>query len=308
MVTRTKAYLAIDCADGIGEGPTWDVEGSRLLWSDNGTGLLHEAKTDGTGGWRETRRWYLWRTMGDAIKRSAGGIVLVAGADILTMDDLGNVSPFARLDVREDLVKGNEAKCDPSGRLWVGTNAIDFSPGLGGLYRVDPDGRVTTMLENIGISNGLDWSPGGDTLYYIDSMTRAVDAFDFDNTRGQIRSRRRVIRFAEDDGAPDGMTVDSEGCLWVTAFGLGEVRRYTPGGALLQCVEISSPAVTSCAFGGSDCRDLFITSAAVELPKLFAKYGVSDDVIANSHQAPGAGGVFACRPGVAGRWPTPFAG
>jgi sugar lactone lactonase YvrE len=308
MATRIKAKLAIDARDQIGEGPTWDTARERFLWSDNELGVVHEAKRDGAGGWRESRRWNLGRPTGDAIPRGKGGLVVVAGTEILTLGEEGEIVCFARLGADASLVRGNEVKCDSRGRLWVGTRSSDFSPGRGALYRVDANGAVTTMLENVTLSNGLDWSPDGSTFYYIDSPTFSVDAFDFDPVRGAISNRRSVLTFKPNEGAPDGMTVDSEGCLWVALFPSGQVRRYAPDGTLLAFVEISAPSVTSCAFGGSDGGELFITSAAMRLPDLFLTFGFSAEVVGNAHTAPGAGGVFVCRPGMTGKPATPFAG
>jgi sugar lactone lactonase YvrE len=308
MVTHIKAKLTIDSRDKIGEGPTWDGAQRRLLWSDNEVGIIHEAKLDGEGCYRESNRWNVGRSIAAVIPRAKGGLIVVAGTEIFTLAENGDIVRFAVLDADASLVKGNEAKCDPTGRLWVGTRSSDFSPGRGALYRIDPDGVVNTMLHNVTISNGLDWSPDGSTFYYIDSPTLSVDAFDFDMVRGTISNRRGIATIKFGEGAPDGMTVDREGCLWVAVFTSGEVRRFAPDGALLARVEISAPAVTSCTFGGSDGGDLFITSAALRLPDVLATYGFSSEVLANSHVAPGAGGVFFCRPGATGKPSTPFAG
>jgi sugar lactone lactonase YvrE len=219
------------------------------------------------------------------------------------------MTPFAHLDADPKAVTFNDAKCDPQGRLWAGTYAHDFRAAGGALYRIDPDGTITTMLEGVGQSNGLAWSPDGATFYYIDSFAHTIDAFDFDATLGVIGRRRTIVKIPLGEGAPDGMTVDCDGCLWVAVFGTGEVRRYTTEGALLARVSISAPAVTSCAFGGIDGRNLFITSAAIPIPDaILPILGCSKEQVATSHTALGAGGLFVCRPGVGGKPPSPFAG
>jgi sugar lactone lactonase YvrE len=207
------------------------------------------------------------------------------------------------------VVRFNDAKCDAQGRLWVGTMAHDFTPDLCALYRIDPDGTVATMLKGVGLSNGLDWSPDGRTFYYIDSVTASVDAFDFDSARGAISRRRHVVTIPASEGGLDGMAVDREGCLWLPIFGPGEVRRYSPDGTLLMRVELSAPAVTSCTFGGADAGDLLMTSASLRIPDPVLKIiGWSEDMADKAATAPGAGGVFVCRPGVTGKPATPFAG
>lgn len=304
-----KAKLAIDARDTIGEGPTWDAAKGRLLWLDNTVGLIHEAKSDGAGSYRESRRWNLDRPAGAAIPQAKGGLVVAGGVEIFLLSEAGDIAPFARLDADPNRIHVNDAKCDPQGRLWVGTLASDFTPALGALYRVDPDGTITTMLKQVTLSNGMDWSPDGATFYYIDSGARSVDAFDFDAARGAISRRRTIVTIARGEGVPDGMTVDREGCLWVAVPATGEVRRYAPDGALLTRVEISAPAVTSCAFGGADGKDLLITSAAVRLPDaVLPLVGFTAEMAEKAAAAPGAGGLFVCRPGATGRPATPFAG
>jgi sugar lactone lactonase YvrE len=309
MVTSLYANLRIDSRDILGEGPVWDGAGGRLIWSDNIVGTIREARPSETGEWREVRQWKPARSLGAAIPRAAGGLIVAAGTELLALSESGACSVFARINADGARVQLNDARCDSKGRLWVGTLAPDFSQGLGALYRVDPDGAVTTMLESVSISNGLDWSPDESTFYFIDSGKNSVDAFDFDGDSGSISRRRTVITFSKGEGVADGMTVDSEGCLWVAVFGSGEVRRFAPDGVLRARVAISAPGVTSCAFGGPDGGDLFITSGSIRLPDAaLAKVGFSVEVAEKIANAPGAGGLFVCRPGVNGKPAVPFAG
>jgi sugar lactone lactonase YvrE len=309
MPTRMTANLSIDARDTIGEGPTWDASGQRFLWSDNAVGLIREAKCDDAGTWRESRQWKLNRSTGAALVRENGGLIIVAGTDVLALSEAGDVTPFARIEADAKRVQLNDAKCDPQGRLWVGTQAYDFTRGICAFYRIDPDGTVTTILEQVGLSNGIDWSPDGATMYYIDSFTHSIDAFDFDASRGAISRPRAIVTIPLRDGGFDGMCVDREGCLWAAVFGAGEVRRYSPNGEWLASVEISAPAVTSCAFGGPGGEDLMITSAAIRIPDgVLPIIGGTREMAERSASAPGAGGIFVCRPGVTGKPATPFAG
>lgn len=309
MISHLNATLTIDARDKIGEGPAWDAAAGRLLWSDNAAGIIHESRPDGAGGWRETRTWNLGRPIGAAMPRAKGGLVVAGGTEIFMLSEAGDIEPFVHLDADPNRVRLNDAKCDSHGRLWAGTLSSDFTPGRGALYRIDPSGAVTTMQTNMTISNGLDWSPDGLTFYLIDSPTHSVDAFDFDAVRGTISNRRTIVTIPRGEGLPDGMTVDRDGYLWVAVIGAGEVRRYTPGGTQLARVEVSASAVTSCAFGGLDGTDLFITSASVQLPDVaFTDYGFSIEMVKKSPTTPGAGGLFVCRPGAMGRPATPFAG
>src|SRR5882757_1547468 len=113
MATPMRAKLAIDAHDSIGEGPAWDDAGQRFLWLDNAIGLLHEAKRGPEGKWEENRRWNLGRPTGAVIPRAKGGLIVVGGTEIFTVDDAGNSTPFARINADPDVVKLNDAKCDP---------------------------------------------------------------------------------------------------------------------------------------------------------------------------------------------------
>lgn len=311
-----KAKLIIDARDTIGEGPTWHSAQGRILWSDNKIGRIHEAKPDGVGGWRETRQWNLGRRIGAAIPRRSGGLIVATGTQFVTLDDQGVEAPFARLDVDPKQFQLNDAKCDPQGRLWAGTLDADIntpgrtiSPGRAALYRIDAVGEVKTMVTGVTVSNGLAWSPDGLTLYYIDSYARRVDGFDFNGTTGAITNRRPIVMFDAGDGAPDGMTIDSEGCLWVAMVRTGEVRRFAQDGQLLARIVLETSVPTSCAFGGADAADLFITTARVNLPnaasvQLTHGFSVEPDATIGL----GAGGLYLCRPGVTGLPAQDFAG
>jgi sugar lactone lactonase YvrE len=308
MIMQMTANLAIDAKDQIGEGPAWDAAGRRFVWSDNATGIIHEAKADGVGGWRETQQWNLDRPVGAAVPRANGGFVVAGGVDIFFLHEDGSTEAFARLDADPDRVLINDAKCDPQGRLWAGTRSRDFTPGEAALFRIDPNGAVVTVLEDVSLSNGLDWSPDGSVFYYIDTVPRTLDAFNFDAATGTISNRRNVITVEFGHGMPDGMAVDREGCLWVAIIGSGVVQRYAPSGALLARIGISTPAVTSCAFGGDDGGDLLITSIGRRLPDALLQFGCTMEMLEGAGKAPGAGGVFVCRPGVTGAPASQFAG
>jgi sugar lactone lactonase YvrE len=305
MIVDLKSSLAVLAGDRLGEAPAWDALGQRLVWVDHPIGTVHEARSDGAGGWREVRRWDLNQHVAAAIPRSKGGLAIIGTTDIFILDEAGNTSPFARIDADPASVRINDAKCDPQGRLWAGTLALDFNPHAA-LYRIDPDGTVTTALEDVTLSNGLAWSPDGSVFYYVDSVTLTIEAFDFDAARGTLDNRRTVVTLQRGDGAANGITLDCEGCIWVALTGGGEVRRYAPDGTLLARVSIATPGATSCAFGGSSGEDLFITSRAGRMPDVAITLGVREAMMENN--GPEAGGVFVCRPGTSGAAATPFAG
>jgi sugar lactone lactonase YvrE len=161
-------------------------------------------------------------------------------------------------------VRFNDGRVDPLGRFWLGTMALDparYSEPLGELYRFDPDGRIQRMEEGLTISNGLDWSPDGQTLYLTDTLRRAIYAYDFDLRAGTIRNRRTLIRVEQAHGVPDGLTVDSRGHLWSACFGGSGICHYSPEGRLLEKVTLPVSCPTALTFGGADLSIAFITTS-----------------------------------------------
>jgi sugar lactone lactonase YvrE len=155
---------------------------------------------------------------------------------------------------------------------------------------------VTRVLEGVTESNGIDWSPDDRRMYYVDTMERRVDVFDFDRDSGAITNRRPFAAVSDGEVLPDGLTVDTEGNVWVACWGGAAVRRFTPDGAPAGGVTLPTPNITSPAFGGPALDRLFVTSAREGLS---AEQRAADD-----H----AGDLFACDPGVTGRPPWTFAG
>jgi sugar lactone lactonase YvrE len=189
----------------------------------------------------------------------------------------------------------NDARCDARGRLWAGTVSPDWREHSdGSLYRVDVDWTATRVLSSVGASNGLGWSPDGETLYYVDSATRRVDAFEYDVDAGRI-SNRHTFASLELDGYPDGLCVDVEGGVWVAVAHGGVICRYEPSGRLDEVLRLPVGAVTSCTFGGQTLDTLYITTSAD-----------IDAELGNSNKA--AGCLFAADVGVRGLQDTPFGG
>jgi sugar lactone lactonase YvrE len=240
----------------LGEGPTWDNESGWLLWVDILGSAVHvyepEKNTD--------RVMFSTDSHVGAVKRRAGGGLVVNLRDGIGL--YGPGEPFRMLaDLAEEGVRGNEAMVAPDGSLWAGTMRYDKATGGGKLYRIDPHGSVTTLIENVTISNGTGWSPDDRLVYYVDTPTHRIDLFDADGPG--IRNRRVFVEIA---GDPDGLTVDADGCVWVALYGGGCVRRYTPDGRLDRTIEVPTPNTTSCCFGGLELRDLYITTAKSDDP------------------------------------------
>jgi sugar lactone lactonase YvrE len=275
---RIAAELVLDARAKLGEGPFWDARTARLGWVDILDRKVHTFDP-ATG---QDSAVDVGAHVGAAIPRANGGLVLALDGGFALLDD-GQVTPVA--SVTEPGVRMNDGKADPRGRVLAGSMAYDERPGAGSLYRLDPDGSIQVLVEDVTVSNGLAWSADGATLYYIDTPTRGVDAFDYDLESGTIANRRRLISIPESAGFPDGMAIDHEGHLWVALWGGSAVRRYATDGTLLAIVDLPVSQVTSCAFGGPDGGDLYITSATADTDRT---------------EQPHAGSLFHCRPGVTG--------
>ncbi len=157
----------------------------------------------------------------------------------------------------------NDGKCDPRGRFVAGTMDHNEQEASGSLYSLSVDGRVKRLLKDVRISNGIAWSPDYKAMYFIDTPTRDVKAFDYDLETGQIANPRVIIHFADTFGWPDGMTSDLNGDLWIAMWSGARITQWKPDGTLLEQFAVPALQVTSCVFGGADMDELFITSARV---------------------------------------------
>ena len=270
-----------------GEGPVWAAGWDGLRFVDMLAGDI--VSLDAGGALRE--RLHVGSVAAAFRPRAGGGLVVAVERGFAFVDDEGRVEPLPEL-WEDPGVRMNEGGTDPQGRFYCGSMAYDMTPGAGRLYRLDPSGAVAVVVEGVTCSNGLDWSPDRSTAYYVDSLTHRIDRFDHDEATG-LGDRRPFVTVPEEEGLPDGLTVDVEGGVWVALFGGSAVRRYGSDGSLDAVLELPVSQVTACTFGGPGFRELYVTTSREEL---------ADD------EQPEAGSIFRAEPGVAGTPPTPFAG
>lgn len=249
----------------LSEGPRWHEERQELLWVDILGRKLHRGTLTTGGALARVQTMSIDRHVGAVAPMVGGGYVLAAGRGFVFVDEDGSMRELAQPADAGGEVRMNDGACDPQGRFWAGTMAYDESPGAGALYRLELDGSVTTVLMGLTISNGIGWSPDGGVMYLNDSGTGCVDAFGFDGASGSISDRRTLVHIDEPGVAPDGLTVDEEGGIWVALWRGGAVHRYAPDGSLIASVQLPVQRPTSCAFGGPRRDVLFVTSARTEL-------------------------------------------
>lgn len=267
--------------DILGESPCW--HDGAFWWVDIEARLFQRLDRSGT-----YQRWNLPERAGCAVPATDGSWVLglESGLGRLHLHD-GRVEFLTRLGHAPGQYRFNDGKADARGRLLIGTMSLAAPVPTAAFYRFDASG-LTLLFDQVGTSNGLDWSSDGDTLYYIDSKTGRIDAFDYDPATG-TPSHRRVLVASAPQGRPDGLCIDTAGNLWAGHWGGGAVRCYSGStGECLAEIPIPCANVTSCCFGGPHMDELFITTAAKGL--------THEDHV----QQPGAGKVFVARPGVTG--------
>jgi sugar lactone lactonase YvrE len=281
-----RADQVTDAVTFHGEGPVWAAGWGGLRFVDMLAGDVLSLGDDGS----ITRR-HVGSVAAALRPRIGGGAVIGVERGFALEEPDGSVTPLDPLWTT-DQVRMNDGGCDPDGRFYCGSMAYDAADGAGALYRLDVDATVTTVLTDCTISNGLDWSPDGTQAYYVDTPNQRIDVFDYERSTG-LTARRTFVTIEEADGAPDGLTVDSAGGVWVALGGGSQVRRYGADGRLDIVVEVPASQVTACTLGGDRLDRLFITTSRVGLP---------------TGAEPLAGAVFSHLAGVPGRPVRPYLG
>jgi sugar lactone lactonase YvrE len=268
-----------------GEGPVWWPGRGGLRWVDMLSGDVLRLADDGT-----VARVHVGDVAAVVRPRRGGGAVLAVERGFALEEPDGTLTVLDPVWTG-DGVRMNEGGCDPDGRFWCGSMAYDQAPGAASMYRLDPDGTVTTVFGDVTVSNGLEWSPDGSLAYYADTATHRIDVFDYDRDAG-LTGRRPFVTLADGDN-PDGLTVDAEGGVWVALFGGGAVHRYDARGRREAVIDVPTAQVTACTLGGPRLDQLFVTTSRQGM-------GPDDD--------PLAGSLFRVDAGVRGLPVREFAG
>lgn len=246
----------------LGEGPVWDAGAQTILWIDITEKLIHQYNTIK----QELTSFNVAEMIGCIAPREKGGLVAALK------------NGFAFIDLKENKVQHiinpehipsnrfNDGKCDAAGRFWAGTMALSEEQNKGNLYVMETDLSVKKELENVNISNGIAWSSDNRIMYYINTPTNYVFAFDYNINDGTISNQRVALDLTHENGYADGMTIDAEGMLWIAFFSGWRVARYDPvTGKCLTQIELPVANVSCCTFGGSQLTDLYITTSSKDM-------------------------------------------
>ena len=245
----------------LGEGPIWNVEEGALYWVDI-EGKAYHRFVPSSG---EQERVEVGLLLGVMRFRRGGGMVMATNQGIQFWDPVARrLEPVADPEAGKPNARFNDGAVDPQGRFWAGTMAPG-SPYSSSLYRLGLDHQLKRIDTGIGTSNGIAWSLDGKTLYFTDSPAKVIYAYDFDPLSGDVANRRPFIHTPEEPGSPDGLIVDSQGCLWSARWGGWKINRYDPAGKPERVISMPVEFPTSCVFGGADLTDLYITSAWTNL-------------------------------------------
>lgn len=269
-----------------GEGPIWHQEKLWYVDIEAHDIVCYDPQT------RQHQTHAVGQRIGTIVPRQGGGLAWAGDQGFFVMDHWQGpsrqiIDPEAHLPDN----RFNDGKCDPAGRFWAGSICLAKRPEAA-LYCLHPDGRCERKFAPVTNSNGIVWSRDAGTMYYIDTPTKKVRAFDFDAASGQLSGERVIWDTASLEGSPDGMAIDDADRLWVAFCHGGCVLAYDPAsGKVLERIEVPSIETTACAFGGADFGDLYITSGL--------KPGLSE---------PLGGRLFVCRPGAKGLAANAFAG
>lgn len=282
----SEVELVIDSKSELGEGSIWNYRTGELMWI-NIKGKILNFYDPVTG---LNKEMFTGQMIGTVVPTESGKVLAALQNGIYSFDpETGSkkliVDPEA--DIPDN--RFNDGKCDPAGRFWAGTMSLVGKEEAGALYRLDPDSTIHKMIDNVGTSNGIVWSADKTKMYYIDTPTRKVMAYNYDDETGDISNPEVAVEIPDGMGYPDGMTIDENDNLWVALWGGSAVGNFnSKTGELIRKIEVPAKNVTSCAFGDDDLGTLYITTA---------RESTSDEDL---KRFPHAGSVFKTRPGEKG--------
>ncbi|MEM7084962.1 MAG: SMP-30/gluconolactonase/LRE family protein [Bacteroidota bacterium] len=270
----------------LGEGAYWNHQTQELYWVD----ILGKELHIYNPATKEDRSLPTPSRIGTVVPQTDSTAVIALDDGVYIMNtNSGEINVLSEVEKEMTTNRFNDGKCDPNGNLWVGSMHLKESEPLGSVYKISSTGETTKMIDSVTISNGIVWTRDAKTMYYIDTPSAEIKAFDYDKSSATISNQRTAVKVPVEMGFPDGMAIDEEDMLWVGLWNGNSVARFDPNtGKLISKIEVHAHNVTACAFGGANLDKLYITTASVDMTEEeITKY-------------PLAGSVFVANPGVRG--------
>jgi sugar lactone lactonase YvrE len=259
-----KIECVLDCNNHLGEGPIWDIEDGLLYWLDCTGPRLNKPAI-----WRlnprtgKVENWHLDKDIGSMALRKQGGAVMALSDGFYFFDfKTGKYDLIQLIDADQPRSRLNDGKCDRRGRFFAGGMDDKEELKMCGLWRLDPNLKVSKVDEGIICSNGPCWSPDDRTFYFADTFQNVMWAYDYDIATGTLSNKRPFATSKDDPGVYDGSTVDAEGCVWNAMVIGGELIRYAPDGSVERRIGMPVRNITSVMFGGERLDELYVTSMA----------------------------------------------
>jgi L-arabinonolactonase len=252
--------VLIDVKPLLGEGPLWDPDTQRLYFIDSLGKRVFRCTEHGA----EVASWLVPESIGSMCLRKSGGAIVSLQSGFHTLDlQTGDVALVAAPEPGLPNNRLNDGKVDAAGRFIAGSMDMGESAATGSLWSLLPDFSLRKLDDGIIVSNGPCWSPDNKTLYFADSFSGAISAYDYNLADGSVGNKRIFTKVdASRGGAPDGATVDAEGFVWSAGVFDGRIFRYAPDGSVERVIEMPVVKITSVAFGGPELDTLFVTSMA----------------------------------------------
>ncbi|MCE5219031.1 SMP-30/gluconolactonase/LRE family protein [bacterium] len=271
--------LIADYQCGCGEGPMWHPLEKRVYWVDIPTGRLF--RYDPATGHHEM--CFQGDQIGGFTIQEDGALLLFMNHGAIRLWRGGELQTLVEEIAEEKETRFNDVIADPEGRVFCGT--MPTKERLGRLYRLDRDGSLRIVLEEVGCSNGMGFTPDRKAMYYTDSRVRRIYRFDYSRATGELSNQTLFVQTPEDEGVPDGMTVDAEGYVWTAKWDGSCLVRYAPNGTEERRVTFPAKQVSSVVFGGEQYQDTYVTTAG----------GTKKET-----NGPGAGALFRVSMGIRG--------
>lgn len=262
-----------------GENPLWNPADRRVYWTDIDTGRMF--RYEPAAGQHE--QFYTGGVVGGFTFQADGAMLLFMARGAVKQWRDGVLTTVVDEIPAERESRFNDVIADAEGRVFCGTMPSPAGPGR--LYRLDRDGSIHVVLEGIRCSNGMGFTPDGAGFYYTDSGLNKIYLYDYDGSTGTLARQRLFAQTTPEEGTPDGMTVDREGCVWSARWGGRCAVRYSPDGTVIETVEFPAAKVSSVVFAGPDYADLYVTTAGGRIKETDGR---------------GAGALFRCRPAAGG--------